>query len=643
MKTIRLIFCLPVLLLTVISCQSDEDDLTHSASSSYEQIVKIFRTGLTFKEGRTEAGGSSLYFDGGGSVSVSASDFRVDNCTHRDPSSVTLENGQWYVDGVATGIRHTPSLTLEESLPVYSWFTQYLLCIQASNGETMRFYPDESEPLVSFSIKKRNNPEIARDIDFKIDGNNVRTYLNLGSSSAVLIPTFIIKADYVTVNGERQVSSSTPQDFSSGLVYCVHKHNGETVEYSVSIDWKESLPSVVIETQNHSPIISKTEYVPGTVTFKDPFRIYSETVSVEYGMQIKGRGNSSWNISDKKPYRIKLDEKGEVFGMHKDKDFVLLANYSDKSLLRNHVAMELSRICEMKWTPAILSVDVTLNGRYRGVYDLAEQREVNGHKVDIELVTPEDNSGEAVTGGYYLEIESKQDGLVNFYTSKGIPIIFNDPEDPTPAQISYVKDYIAGFEAALYSADFADPQRGYAAYIDVDSFINYFIIAELSKNIDGTLAKSTFMTKERNGKLAISNVWDFDLAFGNCNYISESFPGATNSPEGWLVRDYVITDYLKGPSDGWYGRLFKDPGFTSRLKQRWNTLKPQLDSIPDYIDRCVEGLYGSQDRNFETFPILGVQVWPNCAVFGTYEQEVLYLKSFYSQRLKWMDEAVNAL
>lgn len=640
-RLISSIFILSFLLISA-SCTREDDSLPSQASSAYEQIVRIYRTGLTFREGNIDAQGASLSFNGGGSVKVPASDFTVDNCMFKDPATVSVDNGVWLLNGHGTGIRYDSSRTLEESFPVYGYFTRYLLCIYASNGESMLFFPDETDPLVSFSIKKRNNPQLERDINFKIDGTDVTAYLSLQDESNVFIPTFIINADYVTVEGERQVSSSTPQDFSSEIIYSVHKHSGEVVDYKVSVQKLKSLPSVYIETDNHLPV-SRTDYIHGTAIFKDPFHLYSDVDGIECPLQIKGRGNSSWNVSDKKPYRIKLDEKQEIMGLHEDRDFVLLANYSDKSLLRNHVAMELSRICEMRWTPAMLSVDVTLNGKYRGVYDLSEQREVNGHKVDIELVTPEDNSGVAVTGGYYLEIESKQDGIVNFYTSKGIPIIFNDPEDPTQAQIDYVKNYLADFEAALYSPDFADPEKGYAAFIDVDSFINYFIIAELSKNIDGTLAKSTFMTKERNGKLAISNVWDFDLAFGNCNYISESFPGATNSPEGWLVRDYVITDYLKGPSDGWYGRMFKDPAFTSRLKQRWNALKPKLDSIPEYIDLCVEGLYGSQDRNFETFPILNVTVWPNCAVFGTYELEVAYLKSFYTQRLKWMDEAVNAL
>ncbi len=639
----RIIFILAVLTILVSSCQKEEPDWTEWSSTAYSKLVQFYRMELFFKEGRTEGDSVTLKFAGGGSVNVPASDFKITNCTFMVPEEVAVQYGTWYVGGRSTGIPFNDALKLEETIPVYAYFNATELMIYASNGDVMSFYPDETDALVSFEIKKQFNPQLESDIHLESDGNLYTGITNLGAESLSLIPTFVVKADYVTVNGVKQISSLTPQDFSKPVTYTIHRHNGDTFDVTVSLTMVKCLPSVFIKTDWREPIISKTSYITGTVRFDDPSALYSDVTSLECSMSIRGRGNTSWTLADKKPYRIKLDEQSKVFGMHKDRDWVLLANYSDKSLVRNLTAMELSRICQMKWTPEMRSVNVTINDKYWGVYTLAEHREVNGHKVDIQLVTPDDNSGEALTGGYYLEIETKQDGIVNFYTSKGIPIIFNDPENPTNAQIAYVKKYLSDFERALYSADFKDPERGYAAYINVDSFINFFIVQEVAKNIDGNLAKSCFMTKERGKKLEMSNVWDFDLAFGNCNYIDQSYPGATNTPEGWFIKDYVYTDYRKGPSDGWFGRMFKDPAFTQRLKERWNELKPQLDGIPQYIDRCVEELYGEEVRNFEVNPILGVYVWPNYKVFQTYGQEVNYLKTFYVQRVAWLDQAINAL
>ena len=599
--------------------------------------------GLFFQKGELVTDGYTLKFEGGGSVTISSGDFKVVNCSFKDPAEVTYHDGYCYIDGTSTGISYNSALSFEDAVPVYTFYNATSLVVFTSNGSSFSFYPNETDPLVSFEIRKQFNPALDSDIVLEFEDGTFTGITHLYGDGLRLVPTFAINADYVTVDDEKQTSSSTPQDFSKPVTYLIHKHNGETAAFTVILETVKILPSVTIETDWHRQVLSKTSYISGAITFEDPSNVYSNVSYKKCDMEIRGRGNTSWTISDKKPYRIKLEEQSEVFGMHKDKDWVLVANYSDKSLLRNHVAMAVSRICQMKWTPDMLSVSVTLNGDYMGVYDIAEQREVNGHKVDIELVTPDDNSGEEITGGYFLEIETKQDGIVNFYTSKGIPVIFNDPESPTKAQIKYVKQYLADFENALYSTDFTDPEKGYAAYINVDSFINFFIVQELAKNIDGNLAKSCFMTKERGKKLELSNVWDFDLAYGNCNYISDSYPGATNTAEGWFIRDYVYTDYKKGPSYGWFGKLFKDPAFTARLKNRWNCLKPQLDTIPQYIDHCAEALYGEEVNNFSTYPILGVYVWPNLKVFQTYDQEVNYLKTFYRQRLEWMDGAINAL
>lgn len=416
--------------------------------------------------------------------------------------------------------------------------------------------------------------------------------------------------------------------------------NGETLSLQgASPTGKHRLPVIRITTDGGRSISDKVTYVPGTIVFEDPDGLYSSVPTREGRMGIRGRGNTSWNF-EKKSWKVKLDEKQSVFGLPADKDWALLANYSDKSLLRNMVAMELSRIVGMHWTPAMVSCEVYLNGEYQGCYVLAEHKEVSGHKVDITPATAQDNEGEAVTGDYYIEIDGHQDEPFWFWTGVGIPVMLKDPNEPTDAQKAYVRKLFSDFETTLYADDFADPVTGYARFIDVGSFIKYFIVQELAKNVDGNLRSSTYLAKHRGGKMEMYHLWDFDIAFGNCNYFPDFWPGTDNTYQGWFVKDYINASRK---SDGWYGRLFQDPAFLAAVRAEWNRVLPQLQRVPDYIDQQAELLGKAVDRNFERWPILGKKVWPNVVAPSTYQGEIDYLKDFYVNRLFWMDAALAAL
>lgn len=395
-----------------------------------------------------------------------------------------------------------------------------------------------------------------------------------------------------------------------------------------------TVPVLRIRTEFSAPVVSKDEYLNATYTLEDKDGTYGPK-SLSGNLQIRGRGNSTWG-NPKKPYKLKLEEKTELLGMPGNKDWALMANYSDKSLLRNRTAMKLSEICGMSWTPKMVSVEVYLNSEYLGVYDLCEHKEVAKNKVNIDIVKDTDNSGEAVTGGYYFEMEQNVDEPVCWWTWKGVPMMFISPQYPTSEQQEYVKDYFYRFEQALFGNEFSSATKGYANYIDVDSFVNYFIIQELSKNVDGNLRKSTFMTKERGGKLEMYHVWDFDLAFGNADYFDG---GVGNGPNNWWIKSYGCQGY----HTGWYWRLFQDSGFVTKVKLRWKELKPQLDLVPEYIDFWAAELQDAPTRNFNKWKILNQYVWPNVKVPGSYKGEVEYLKEFYTQRLNWINENIDKL
>lgn len=387
-----------------------------------------------------------------------------------------------------------------------------------------------------------------------------------------------------------------------------------------------AIATLRIDTENRRQISSKTEYINATFTLEDPQGKYWDTPTLTVSGEIRGRGNTTWDFP-KKPYRIKFTEKSKVFGMKSNRDWVLVANYSDKTLLRNTMAMEISRICGMEWTPQNRLVEVYLNGAYQGVYDLFQKVEVAKEKVDLNIEG----------GDLFFEIDTSQDEPVSFTTPVyALPLMFKEPEYPDPATEKMAKDYFTNIDRLLQKQDYGE--NGVRKYLDIDSFINFFIIQELTKNVDGALRKSSFMSLRSGGKASLCCVWDFDLSLGNANYFTDKSFGS-NGPEGWWVKLYCRT----GKSDSWFTMLFKDPQFVSDLKSRWNELKPELEQVPEKIRIKAVNNRPAINNNFNQWRILGTYVWPNVKTLGSYDAELDYMLGFYEDRLEWMDKEINKL
>jgi len=384
---------------------------------------------------------------------------------------------------------------------------------------------------------------------------------------------------------------------------------------------RQNIPVVRIETAGGAGIYDKTNYVRGTITISDPGKLYSDVEELSAPMGIRGRGNSTWGWP-KKPWKVKLDEKAEILGMPADKEWALLANYADRTLLRNVVAMKLSEICGFSWTPKMRSVEVYLNNEYQGVYTLCEHKKVSSSRVAIDKKTD-----------FYFEIEENQDETTVWRTSMGVPMMFSEPEVPTPEQFDYVRQLFNDFEKALYSDDVA----AYEDYVDVDSFINYYIVQELTKNVDGNFRKSTFLTKEQGKRLEMYHLWDFDLTLGNCGYFDWR---VGNGPQNFFIKDFASNCT---PGDNWVNLMMRDPAFLIKLKSRWNALMPEFEKIPDFIKEQALYLDQAQKRNFQRWNIWDSVDWVMFPSLGSYEKELDYLIEFYTDRLDWLDSAINKL
>lgn len=506
---------------------------------------------------------------------------------------------------------------------------------------------EPGQGFTSFSFLMEHNPSLSADVTCTVneDGTITGTFTDI-LKSYILVPSFELDCEQATVGAVVQTSGKDKHDFSKSVNYEVKMNDGtyRTFTVKMSIPKVPKLPVFRINTENAYPILDKKNYIPGTVVIEDPDGAYWDTPRLEVKIVengVRGRGNSTWDMP-KKPYKIKFDEKISIFGLGEDKEWVLLANYADKTLLRNVVAMKLSEIVGMEWTPSMLPVEVYLNDEYMGCYTFSEHKKVSKHRVDLDIVGESDNSGDAVTGDYYMEIEQNMDETTCFRTSIcGIPMMFSDPEVPTAAQYDYIVGYFYDAENALMGNNFTDPDNGWQKYIDIESFAKAYIVNELTKNIDGNMRKSSFITKEKGKKLEMYHLWDYDLTLGNCNYLDDEF-GATDGPEGWFIKDFSCLPYIHGwYHTNWYTRLTDDPAFCAKVKEIWDKHHQELSSIPDFIDVKAMIMEDAQKRNFKRWDILNTSVWPNVVVKGTYAGEVEYLKDYYTKRFRWLDGKFN--
>ena len=342
---------------------------------------------------------------------------------------------------------------------------------------------------------------------------------------------------------------------------------------------------------------------------------------------IKERGNAS-RLYPKRPYRIKFDEKQTVLGSPaKAKKWTLIPNYSDKTLVRNMLAFEMSRRMEMPYTPFCTMVDVMVNGEYKGCYQLADQVEVKKNRVDIVEMDDDDVSGEALTGGYLLEIDAyAPEEASSFYSDNLNPVTIKSPDEDniTPEQTSYIINHFNMME------------RNKEKYLDKNTFLRHFIVGELSGNTDTYW--STYVYKNRsNDTIYTGPVWDFDLAFNND---VRTYP--VNSLDDFIYR-------TKGNCAG-HMREFADefivnnPESMRQLKDTWRHARHRgftAGNMIAYLDSLETLLSRAQELNFKRWKVMYIRVQQNPIVWGSYKAEVQNVRDFIGERFTWMDNMLG--
>lgn len=367
------------------------------------------------------------------------------------------------------------------------------------------------------------------------------------------------------------------------------------------------LPRLVIETENFRQINNKETKVPARLQFYGENKPSSEILD----LTIKGRGNSSF-VMTKYGYKIKLAEKESMLGMPKDKEWDLISNFRDRSILRNYITYQLAGILGDEYFPKGKFIELYLNRQYLGIYLLVEHVKVSKSRVDI----PKSDSS------FLFEKTSATttDGAL-FTSGLGYIFKFRQPKEPSEESRALLENHIDDFENFLQSKNIYKLDL-IGNWIDIDDFVRYYWIQEFTKNIDGH-RRSIFITWETDSFLKMGPVWDFDLGYGNSLDVK-------SGPEGWLIRKY-----------GWNRYLFKNKDYESRVREYWKKNRSAFVATLDSIDSMSEKLERASANEFKKWPILeNDSRWPFHEKFDSYQDAVDDLKSWIEARIQWVDENI---
>ncbi|MBR5642914.1 MAG: CotH kinase family protein [Salinivirgaceae bacterium] len=452
-------------------------------------------------------------------------------------------------------------------------------CLPTSAAATEKHTANNQ--LLTFSLLQADNRQLLSDYSASVSGDTIK----------ILIPylvDFKLKPAFsaspkakVFVGNAQQTSGESIVDFSAPVQYkVVAKGNEHT--YTVMV-FNSGLPVIYINTNGSKPITSKHKWMDSTM-----MTIYRASGEIDYltnepDLQIRGRGNSTWSVKVKRPYALKLKKKAGLLGMPKGKRWCLLANFYDPSFMRNELANYLGQnYTNLDWTPHGQHVELVLNGRHCGNYYLCEQAKT---------------TKERVPGDYLIEADRKagRGDIIGAKTNN----IFNVKDTSLKGKkkndrevVAEAKRILDRFETVLYGPDFLDPESGYKTLIDLESFVDWLLIKELSKDFDGNMFTSCFCHIMADGIIRMGPIWDFDLAFGGNPFGNEGGLGGLamgfggendmafyNQPEGYHIA-----------KADWFDRMMRDPEFTGLLLKKVNAMLADSATIMAHIDSMAAQL-----------------------------------------------------
>ena len=464
--------------------------------------------------------------------------------------------------------------------------------------------------LISLSFFMRDNPvQLISDVKGNIIGDSiVECWVPNIMNDKQLIANFEYTGSQISIDSIPITSGISSFDFRKPVTLTVS--SGDIFkDYTVYVHSFTGLPVLWIETEGRADVTSKETYLNASLKLIEDVKTRAAGDITEEAITIRGRGNTTWSMP-KKPYQIKFNEKTSLIDEPADKTWVLLANYSDKTMVRVSTAFYMGQISNLDYTPRSHFVELILNGQYNGTYLLCEKPKIAKHRVNVG------------DDGFLLEVDAKaaSDDITFKVLHLSQPVNIKDPDVKIGDEnYTYISKHIEMIDSVLYSPDFTDEDTGWQKYMDMDSFVDWYLINEIAKNNDAVLYSSCYMNLKRGGKLKMGPLWDFDIAFGNINY-NDNFV-----PEGFWIKNA-----------SWFSRLFKDPAFVAKVKERFDFFYSHRNDIMRDINENAEYLRYAVQENENKWHTLYNYTWPNYNIWGNHQNEIQSMKEWLNTRFEWL-------
>ena len=472
--------------------------------------------------------------------------------------------------------------------------------------------------LLSLEFLSSDNPmQLIEDTRAEIfdDGNVECRVLNI-MSSKMLIPRFQFSGQSLTIDGKNVESGKTVVDFSKPVTLTV---NGDqkSVSYTVYVHSYTGLPLLWIETAGRVDIIKNNWYYNADLKLVEGVRTRAAGDVVEADIRIKGLPPLEYYISKvhtsgqmgKFDFVLNFNDRVSLLDEAADTDWELSANRDDKSLIRTQVGLFMGTISQLNFTPKFHFVDLMLNGRYHGSYRLGERMEVSSSRVNIGF------------DGYLLKIDESTTGIYMGYNTLEQPVSIMAPSVMTgDSKYVYIRQFMNAAEEALFSPAFTTENMGWQKYMDIESFVDWYLINEIAKNYDAVFQHNCYMYKKNGEKLKMGPLWDFRKGFGN---------GDDSSASGFVVKNAK-----------WFDRLFQDPAFVAKVKERFTYFYSHKNDILNEINENAKYLkYSAQENNnkwgiYDSYGPAGMQY---------FQKEVDNMKAWLESRMEWLNQELSKM
>ena len=473
--------------------------------------------------------------------------------------------------------------------------------------------------LLSMEFVAADNPlQLIENVKCEIIGDSAVEcrILNI-TSSKVLIPRFTFQGSVVTINGEEVESGVSMIDFSEPVVLSII--TSKTIkDYTVYVGAYTGLPTVWIETNTHKDIDVAGQFYNGKIKMAGNPGTSSNGYITQANAKIMAVGTIYWYRSrihedmqlGKNAYSVLFNDDISLLDSPAGKTWEFYTNTSEKTMLHNQTAFYLGSMSALEYTPRFYHVNLLMNGRYYGTYLMGEDMEVSEGRVNVG------------SDGFLLGIGASSSGPVfsTSYLERAVSVIAPSASQ-SEASVDYISNFVTTAENALFSSDFTDASEGWQKYMDIDSFVDWYLINEISKNENGAFRNNCMMNLTRGGKLKMGPLWDFEKAFS-----------VDSSPSGFVIKDV-----------NWYARLFKDPAFVAKVKERYDFFYSHKNDIITEISNTAEYLkYAIQEDNnkwntFTTASNSGEQAWL------LYQTTVYSMEKWLNSRMDWLKGEFDAM